>query len=163
MHLADLSDLNRIMVLVNAAKAFMHRHNNFQWDDDYPLKNTFEKDIVNQDLYVYKENGVIASFICVNEDIPPEYLSLKWSTSPNCLVIHRMVTHVDMMGQGLALKMVKFAIEKALASGYKSVWTDTNSKNKGALHLFEKLGFNFVGHIVLRQKKDLFCCYELGL
>lgn len=163
MSLAGLEDLPRIMELVDAAKDFMHRHNNFQWDHEYPLQDTFEKDIINQDLYVFKERDIIESFICINKDIPSEYMPLKWTTGTNCLVIHRMVTNTSLMGKGLAQKMVAFAIEKAKNEDYQSVWTDTNSKNKGALHLFEKLGFQFVGHITLREKPDLFCCYELGL
>lgn len=160
---AKMADLTQIMHLVNDAKHYMHQHNNYQWDEEYPLENVFEKDIQRGELFTYKEQNEVVCFVCINKDVPSEYKGLKWTTSPNCLVVHRMVSSIGHMRQGLARKMMLFALDRAKSTGCESIWTDTNSKNIGALKLFDSLGYHFVGMMMLRNKPDLFCCYELKL
>ncbi|MFB6317744.1 GNAT family N-acetyltransferase [Saccharicrinis sp. FJH54] len=163
MQKADISDLPEIMNLVEEAKKFMHSIGNFQWDGDYPLSNTFEKDIKSGSLYKMNLGNEIAGFICLNLEQPPEYFSPDWKTPPKSLVIHRMVINRRFAGTGLGVKMMEFAETLTADFGVKSLRSDTNCKNKPMLHIFEKMQYRYTGNIVLRKKKDLFCCFEKWL
>ncbi|MFB6340330.1 GNAT family N-acetyltransferase [Saccharicrinis sp. FJH2] len=160
---ADVKDLPEIMTLVRDAKEFMHSIGNFQWDDEYPLVDTFEKDINSGSLYKMVIDSQIAGFICLNLDQPPEYFSPDWKTPPKSLVIHRMVINRNFAGSGLGQKMMQYAEELTSEYGVRSLRSDTNCKNKPMLHIFEKMEYRYTGNIVLRKKKDLFCCFEKWL
>jgi len=163
MNKATMSDLAAIMKMVDAAKKFMHAIDNFQWDEHYPLDDTFEKDIKEGGLYTLRTQGQIAGFICINLDQPPEYASPDWKTPNKSLVIHRMVISREYAGMGLAQKMMLFAEDLTALFGVKSLRSDTNCKNKPMLHIFKKMNYRYTGNIVLRRKKDLFCCFEKWL
>lgn len=163
MQKATSADLPKIMQLVEDAKVYMHSIGNYQWDEKYPLADTFEKDIESGSLYKLMAEGRIAGFICLNLEQPSEYFSSDWKTPQKSLVIHRMVIARDFAGQGLAQKMMAFAEELTKTYGVKSLRSDTNCKNKPMLHIFEKMQYRYTGNITLRQKKDLFCCFEKWL
>jgi GNAT superfamily N-acetyltransferase len=160
---ADINDLPEIMKLVEDAKRFMHSIGNFQWDEEYPLSDTFENDIKTGSLYKMVIDSLLLGFICLNLEQPPEYFSPDWKTPPKSLVIHRMVIRREFAGSGLAQKMMEFAEKLTTEFGVRSLRSDTNCKNTPMLHIFEKLYYRYTGNIVLRQKKDLFCCFEKWL
>lgn len=163
LEIASFDDLDAIMKLVDDAKVYMHSTKNYQWDENYPLRDTFSRDIKNKDLYKLSINGKLIGFICINMVQPIEYSKVEWLTPENSLVIHRMVVDRNEAEKGLAQQMMRFAEDMAIQKHVFSIRSDTNSMNKAMQHIFEKFEYRFTGHIVLRQKPDLFCCYEKHL
>ena len=161
--LAALENINEVMRLVIDAKVYMHTTGNYQWDENYPLQHHFENDIKNGDLWLFKSRNTLAGFICINRVQPVEYSTPHWKTPEDSLVVHRMVIAREFAGKGVAQRMMLFAEEKAKEVGVSSIRSDTNSKNSIMIHIFDKLGYRFTGNIVLRNKPDLFCCYEKSL
>ena len=49
---ATKDDLDRIIEITKACAAFMISNKIFQWNEHYPNIATFEKDVLNQNLYV---------------------------------------------------------------------------------------------------------------
>ena len=49
---ATTNDLDRIIEITKACAVFMISNKIFQWNEHYPNIETFEKDILNQNLYV---------------------------------------------------------------------------------------------------------------
>ena len=163
INLLEYSDIKEVMLLVDEGKKYMHSIGNFQWDDVYPLQKTFEKDIELQKLYGISYNNTMAGFICLNMAQPLEYKPIYWNTPEKSLVIHRMVTNRKYAGQGVGRFLMRFAEYYAKSHGIGSIRSDTNSKNAPMIHLFETLGYAFTGHIILRNKPDLFRCYDKNL
>jgi GNAT superfamily N-acetyltransferase len=163
IRLATLENINEVMRLVVDAKVYMNTTGNYQWDENYPLQQHFENDILKGDLWLFKSSNTLAGFICINRVQPVEYSSPEWQTPEDSLVVHRMVIARQFAGRGIGQKMMQFAEELALKAGVNSIRSDTNSKNSVMLHIFNKLGYRFTGNIVLRNKPDLFCCYEKSL
>ncbi len=163
VRLATLKNIDEVMFLVADAKEYMHATGNYQWDENYPLRQHFETDIINDDLWLFNGNNALAGFICINRVQPVEYNTSDWETPEDSLVVHRMVIARQFAGRGIGQQMMQFAEEKAREAGLTSIRSDTNSKNSVMLHIFSKLGYRFTGNIVLRNKPDLFCCYEKSI
>ena len=52
---ATKDDLDRIIEITKACAAFMISNKIFQWNEHYPNIATFEKDVLNQNLYVLRD------------------------------------------------------------------------------------------------------------
>lgn len=161
IRLAIVSDLDRIVEIVNASKEIMQAQGNFQWDDNYPLRGDYERDIENAELYVIEENGIVSGFLCLNGDEPEEYKTAAWEKSEPALVIHRMAVAPESRGRGLAGKLLDFAWDTTRERGIPSLRTDTFSGNIAMNSLFVKHGFRKTGNIELSGKQlQPFYCYE---
>ncbi len=69
---AVISDLVQIMKIVEGSKKDMHSYGNYQWNEDYPKKEDFIKDITDQNLFAYIIENTVAGIICINKDEPKE-------------------------------------------------------------------------------------------
>lgn len=161
IRLAQIRDLDAVMLIVEKTKKIMHENGNFQWDDKYPLESDFEHDINERSLYVLEENGEIGGFICVNDEEPEEYASAAWQKSGKRLIIHRMAVSPEQRGRGYAGDLFDFAWEKTVEAGAQSIRSDTFSGNIPMNSLFLKHGFSKTGEIILKGKQyQPFNCYE---
>lgn len=155
------SDLDRIAAILDESKAIMQAQGNFQWDERYPLREDFRRDILSGDLFVCHKEDAIAGFICINCDMPPAYADASWQNSGHFLVIHRMAVAPAFRGSGFAGALLDFAIAFAAQNGAEALRTDTFSGNASMNALFKKSGYRFAGEIVLPGKKQQpFYCYE---
>jgi ribosomal protein S18 acetylase RimI-like enzyme len=144
---AEMSDLESIMEIVPEIIKEMHLSNNYQWDANYPQVKDFTQDITNGNLYVSVKDNRVVGFICINDDEPQEYNELKWSSSEDALVIHRMGVSSDFRKVGIGAELVRFADELSRSLGVNCLKTDTYSLNTKAQGLFE-------------GKEKPFYCYE---
>ncbi len=157
---AEMSDLESIMEILPEIIKEMHKSNNYQWDANYPQAKDFTADIKRGNLYVSVKGNRVVGFICINNDEPQEYNELKWSSSEDALVIHRMAVSSDFRKAGIGVELVRFADELSRSREVKFLKTDTYSLNTKAQGLFQKLGYNFVGKISFMGKEKPFYCYE---
>ena len=115
----------------------------------YPTAETAEIGFSLGTLYVFDENDKIEGSVILDCDQPDEYLSVEWQTesAPNkALIIHTLCVDPDYMGMGVATEMLSFAKELAASIGCTSIRLATNSKNSGAINLYQKNGFSIVGY-----------------
>lgn len=157
---AEMKDLESIMEILKKIIIEMHMYNNFQWDINYPQAENFTTDIEKGDLFVSVKENMVVGFICINRDEPREYEGLKWSSTEDALVIHRMGVSPDYRNAGIGAELVRFAEELSRSLDVKYLKTDTYSSNTKAQGLFQKLGYSFVGEMSFLGKEKPFYCYE---
>ena len=67
---ASLKDLNAIEAMIKKVVLIMQKQNNPQWDQEYPARKDFQKDIEEGALYVWEEKEKIRGVMCVNFEQP---------------------------------------------------------------------------------------------
>ena len=157
---AILSDMIGIMEIVKETIEEMHCHNNFQWDENYPLIEDFKKDIEAGSLYVFEEEGVATGFVCINKEEPLEYKGIRWGLNKDAFIIHRMAVRNNNRGKGIGVKLIKFADKISAENKITHIKTDTYSLNIKAQGLLGKCGYTFTGKINFLGKEKSFYCYE---
>lgn len=110
----------------------------------YPVRETAEKSLADDTLYVMElENKICASMI-INQVQPEEYNDIAWKynvQSDEVFVIHLLCVRPSKSGYGIGKAMVQFAIEEGKRLNCKTVRLDTGSQNIPAISLYKKLGF----------------------
>ncbi len=162
---AKISELNLIYKLSQDCARAMITQGIRQWNDHYPTKEHFEKDIKAQELYILEKDTKLIGVIVLTEVMDEEYKSITWLTdNGKNLYIHRLAVHPDYWGQGLAQNLMSFAEEYAKDNNYKSVRLDTLSENKRNLKFYKKRGYTQLGDIFFPKQNDHpFHCFELVL
>lgn len=161
---AEKTDLPGIMSIVADTIALMHEEGNVQWNDDYPQKSDFLKDISAGTLHVLEQDGEVTGFICVDGNEPVEYAELAWQAEPGeAAVIHRMSIAVTGRQKGLGTALFEFAEQTARAEGKRYIKTDTYSRNPKMNRLFQSRGYNKTGEISFKGRPFSFYCYEKHL
>jgi ribosomal protein S18 acetylase RimI-like enzyme len=137
----------------------------YQWNDSYPSKEAFEKDVTRKELYVLEDHNKILGCISISTLMDHEYESVKWLTpSANNIYIHRLAVHPDFQGKGYARQLMDFAEERARRHHFVSIRLDTFSKNEGNQRFYANRGYHKLGSILFpNQSEHPFYCYELIL
>ena len=162
---ATQDDIDVILKLTNACAEFMISKSIFQWNEAYPSKVAFEKDINREELYVLDNNNTIIGCVVISTLIDEEYKLVNWLTpNRNNIYIHRLAVHPIFQKQGFAQQLMTFAEEFSKNRKYDSIRLDTFSKNKGNQQFYEQRGYQRLEtiHYPL-QSEDGFYCYELVL
>ena len=162
---ANSSDLNKLLQITRSCARAMELKNIFQWNDGYPSLSAFEKDIINNWLYVIINDKEIIGCICISDFMDKEYESVKWLTkNDNNIYIHRLAVTPAHQRMGYAQKMMSFAEDFARENKYLSVRLDTFSKNVNNQTFYQKRGYKKLGNIFFpNQSESPFYCYELIL
>ncbi|QHS24096.1 GNAT family N-acetyltransferase [Virgibacillus sp. MSP4-1] len=154
------SDIPVIMNLVKASIEIMQEEGNDQWGEEYPLAEHYEGDIKANQLYVYEDEEGVKGAACISDHGHHEYHEIAWSYDEPYLCIKRLAVDPLERKSGIGLAFYKKAEELALAQGIHTIRTDTYSKNKGAVRLFEKAGYHFVEERINEGKEAPFYYYE---
>jgi ribosomal protein S18 acetylase RimI-like enzyme len=160
IRIARMDDLDKIMNIVNETIEDLNTEGNYQWSTDYPLRENFEEDIKSASLYIYEQDGEVASFMCINKKQDDAYNNVNWSKDGDAIVIHRFAVKRSFQKKGIGSKMIEFTENFAKNKNIRYLKVDTNSQNTRMNKLFIRLGFNFVGQINLRDVKEPFNCYD---
>ncbi|MBW1298936.1 GNAT family N-acetyltransferase [Aquimarina litoralis] len=162
---ATPSDLDAIHQLTKACAKAMIAKGIFQWNEHYPTRSRFEKDIKLEELYVLEEEDRIKGIIVLTELMDDEYIPIQWLTeNNNNLYIHRLAVHPDYWGKGYAQQLMNWAESQAKEQSYASVRLDTFSQNKRNQTFYETRGYQKLGNIFFpKQSEHPFYCYELVL
>jgi len=136
-----------------------------QWNDAYPNRAAFLKDLEREELYVYQNGENIIGSITITSIQDEEYRTVKWLTpAGKNRYIHRLAVHPDHQGKGYAQKLMAFAESLARASGAISIRLDTFSQNQRNQDFYEKRGYTRLGPVYFpKQSPHPFYCYELEL
>ncbi|TPN87784.1 GNAT family N-acetyltransferase [Aquimarina algicola] len=162
---AKLSDLDSIYLLSQACGTAMIAIGIYQWNEHYPTKEKFQKDIELQELYILEKQGQIIGTIVLTEIIDEEYRSVTWITqNNNNLYIHRLAIHPEYWGKGYAQQLMDFGENYAKDNNYQSIRLDTFSQNQRNIKFYETRGYQRLSDIYFpKQSEYPFHCYELVL
>jgi ribosomal protein S18 acetylase RimI-like enzyme len=161
IRLATQDDLPALMALVRRVVPLMLATGNRQWDEGYPNRSVFERDIVLEQLWVAEAEDGIAGVAALTMDQEPEYAQANWDMSAKALVVHRLAVDPAFRGAGVASALMQKAEEVAVEREFAVVRVDTNTENAATQRLFPKLSYRLAGEIGLGMRPGLrFLCYE---
>jgi ribosomal protein S18 acetylase RimI-like enzyme len=159
--LAVENDIDRIMSLVRDCIEDMESHGIHQWGEYYPTREIIQDDIENRSMFTAKEDDEVLGIIAVNEEQPPEWEKVNWSTQEDTiLAIHRLAVKPTRQRQGIARRLLDYAEDYAANNGYTSIRLDAYSGNPRALRLYEKHRYNRVGQVHFPMRGRPFYVYE---
>ena len=132
-----------------------------QWQDGYPAPEDLQKDLSLGFAYFLEEDGQAAGYfaLCLREE--PYYSVIyngAWLCPGPYAVIHRLAIQPAKRRQGLATRVLEYALQEARRRGARSLRADTHEHNLPARNLFLKAGFTPCGTIFVRKhgKRDAF-------
>ena len=162
---AKISEIPDILTITQACAKKMQENGIFQWNECYPSKEAFQKDIDRGELFVMEEKNTVQGTIVISTVMDEEYKPIQWLTpNGNSVYIHRLSVHPNLQGKGLAQQMMDFAENHAREHGFVSVRLDTFSQNKRNQRFYEQRGYQKLGDIYFpKQSMHPFHCYELVL
>lgn len=162
---AKPSEIDKIITITRACATKMTAEGIFQWDNDYPNKKAFEKDVRRDELYVLSAEDSLIGCITISTKKDEEYNSIDWLTDDGLnYYIHRLAVHPDFQHKGYAKKLMDFAEMYAKRQKALSVRLDTFSKNYRNQRFYEARGYQKLGDVYFpRQAEFPFHCYELVL
>lgn len=161
LRLAIDKDLIYIMEIIKKIIEQMKENNINQWDENYPNKDIFSKDIYEQNLYVFDEENQIKGFVVLNEEVHQEYNKLNWRSEKKFKVIHRMGIDPKYKRQGIGEKIFKYIETEVIKLGYEYIKVDTYSKNLPMINLIKKKGYVEIGKMVFDKNKKNWIGYDL--
>jgi ribosomal protein S18 acetylase RimI-like enzyme len=162
---AKISEIPDILQLTKACAEAMIEKGIYQWNENYPSRSAFEKDVREKSLYVLIIVGQIVGTVVISSKMDQEYVPVSWlSPNHNNIYIHRLAVLPEHQGKGHAQRMMDFAERYAREKGYISVRLDTFSQNRRNQVFYETRGYQRLGDIYLpKQSEHPFHCYELLL
>ena len=165
IRLARETDIPLLIEITKACAKHMITKDIYQWNEHYPTKSAFEKDLERSELYVSEKDNVVIGCVVISTLMDDEYIPIEWLTqSSNNIYIHRLAIHPKYQGQGYAQQLMDFAENFAKMNGCTSVRLDTFSKNKRNQFFYEQRGYQKLGDIYFpKQSEYPFHCYELVL
>ena len=145
-----------VMSLVTEAIQHMDTNGIPQWDEIYPTRAIFEKDVNENTLFGYFIENTLAGVIVLNWFQDKEYEEIDWKLDDELpLVVHRLCISPKLQGRGLAKLLVKFAEDFAKGNKYKSIRLDAFTKNPISVGLYRKLGYEERGSVNFRMGEFL--------
>ena len=162
---AKISEIPDILTITQACAKKMQENGIFQWNEHYPSKEAFQKDIDRGELFVMEEKNTVQGTIVISTVMDEEYKPIQWLTpNGNSVYIHRLSVHPNLQGKGLAQQMMDIAENHASEHRFVSVRLDTFSQNKRNQRFYEQRGYQKLGDIYFpKQSVHPFHCYELVL
>ncbi len=159
-------DLDVLKSSLVQQKEMMHKMNNYQWSDNYPLLKDFQNDIDNQVLYGFYSEDVLIGIAALTENYESHYYELENNfefskEEDHILYIHRLIKLNSHGFTNIGPKMLKSIIEKMI-SNYDAIQIDTNEANIPMQKSIERAGFTKVGYFIRKGAiNPKWHCYEI--
>lgn len=162
---ATFDDLEVVMHLIDKVVPLMQAVGNHQWDENYPDRAAFTKDITEQQLWVATQGDIIVGVIAITHDQEPAYMQVPgWNINEEAIVAHRLAVDPDHRGKGIAEALLMQCEEVAHNDGIKLLRLDTQELNRPMQNLFLKIGYQLGGEIELDGRLgQRFLAYEKRL
>ncbi len=153
---AEMKDLNQILGIYAAARAFMRDHGNpNQWREDKPAQEVVVKDILEGVSLLCTEGDEVLGVMRLTVEEDPTYKIIEgaWLSDTPYAVVHRIASSGKVKGTGEF--MLRYAMER-----YRHIRIDTHKDNYVMRNLLNKLGFTYCG-IIFLEDGDIRDAYEL--
>jgi ribosomal protein S18 acetylase RimI-like enzyme len=161
IRIAKEEQLEEILTLLAKVVKDMNSKGFFQWGEDYPTKEMFDKHIADQGLRIMVDNNVIIGFVLITEEQDKEYADVDWlDKEGKSIVIHRLAIKPEKQGKGLANRLMDYAENYAKENGFNSIRLDTYSDNKRARAFYENRGYKYRGITHFKQREKEYYCFE---
>jgi len=163
---AKPSEIAKILKITHACGLKMAENGVYQWNEHYPNREAFEKDVQRNELFVLlSEAGKIIGCITISTEKDEEYNDVDWLTADsNHYYIHRLAIDPVYQKKGHAQKLMDFAETRAKTEHIASIRLDTFSLNPRNQKFYETRGYTRLGNIYFpNQSEAPFYCYELVL
>lgn len=163
IRLAQVSDLDRVLQITRLCTREMESRKVFQWNEHYPDRKSFVRDIRNSELYVYCIKDMVVGCVSVCSLMDEVYRKVSWKTNgKNSVYIHRLAVEPGHQKQGIGGKLMDFAEKKSKSDGIDSIRLDTFSQNRVNQNFYEARGYIKLEDIYFPlQSEHPFHCYEL--
>lgn len=160
---ATVEDIDKLIEITKACAAHMIEKNIYQWNEFYPNKKAFLKDLERDKLFVIIIDDVINGCITISTFMEEEYIPIHWLTqNSNTLYIHRLAVNPEQQGKGYAQRLMDYAENYAKENNFASIRLDTFSQNQRNLTFYELRGYKRLGDICFPEQSDHpYHCYEL--
>ena len=129
----------------------------------YPNEELIRKDVEAGRLYYLPEDGEIAAAVVVMTGQDPEYEALSWNCGIRPGLFHRLAVHPSMHGAGLGGLVLDDVQQMLRRSGCDCIRCDASEKNRGAIRLYEKMGFRLCDHMRWPDSPDNYFVYDKPL
>ncbi|MCQ2147522.1 MAG: GNAT family N-acetyltransferase [Bacteroidales bacterium] len=173
---AEMSDVDRIWVILQQAVAQMLREGKHQWDETYPRSENIISDIENGFAHVlcmkpeltvenYTQepsqcDTVIAYAAVVYSGEPAyEQPQLKWLSDQPFVVVHRLAVADEVKRQGVSKMLMNEVAKQAVSKGIHSFRLDTNYDNFYMQKMLASLEFSYTGECIY-ERCGARLCYE---
>ena len=167
LRLAQSSDLPVVEALYQRTILDLNSRGLFQWNEVYPNRDTYERAIANQTMYIYQENDQLLGAVILDENQAKEWETVDWQlTRGRILVIHALVVDPAMQGKGLGRSLLELCEQHALEHGYSRIRLDAFRENSPVLKFYERAGYTRAGEVFFPFKPEgceWYVCYEKEL
>ncbi len=159
---AQPKDIPKMKKITEACASHMISQGIFQWNENYPSLEVFEKDVANETVYVYEIQDIVVGCVMFSFEKDSFYNNIDWLTpDKKNLYVHRLAVHPKEQGKGIARKLMDFGEAFAKESNCLSIRLDTFSKNSRNNKFYKARGYSQVGEVFFNQKSGFpFYCFE---
>lgn len=154
-----LDDLDSINWLVKNAIIQMNEQGINQWDEMYPVREDFERDINKNQLFVGTVGDEIAVTYTINKEYDEDYKNGQWKAPEKRFsIIHRLSVNSKFQNKGIARQTMGQIEREAFILGEQAIRLDVYSENLLALKLYQNCDYNKVG--MTKWRKGIFYLME---
>ena len=152
IQLATISDIPKIIEIIEDAKIYLASLGIDQWQNGYPNAVQIENDIKNAESYVVLDdtNRIIATtMFSTKGESTYKIIEGSWIVDENNQygVIHRLATAKNNRKGGIAQFVFEYFQEYLQQQNIQSLKIDTHEENVGMQSLVKKLGYQYCGII----------------
>ena len=156
LRLAKENELDALMQMYNDARSY----EGCVWDEYYPNREILISDFRNGGLYVYVLKNTIIGAISVEIDEELQKFDCWKIQGEGSISFARVVISKELLGNGYGKKMVKELLKILRSKGYTSAQILVSPKNKAAMGIYRRLGFEFYD-IVEAYGEEFYLCEKL--
>lgn len=110
----------------------------------YPVRETAEKALEREDLFVLEDGGRILGTALINQIQVDVYHGAPWKHNvpeDQVCVLHTLVISPDAAGKGYGTAFIRFYEQYAAEHGWPELRIDTNAGNQAARKMYRRLGY----------------------
>lgn len=143
LELAREHEAEACYAVLEAGREFQKRQGFEQWTKTYPTLEIVKDDIRRGRGFVFRQDGAIAGYMCIDFDGEPAYAHIQgqWHTREPYAVVHRMAFAAAFCGRGLSAEAFALIERLCLSRGVHSIRMDTDFPNLRMQHILERQGF----------------------
>ena len=135
-----IQDLDAICLLIKDAITEMERHGIYQWDEIYPARSDFEKDINNNNLYVVYDEDMLIAFYVISGECDEQYDNAQWRCEgSSAYILHRFCVSPKVQNKGIGKTVLLHIEDQIKDMGYRS-------------SSFIHLSYNMLRHIPIQYR-----------
>ena len=140
--LAAAEDLDGVCALIRDAIRELRAHGIDQWDEIYPAREDFEKDIADGTLYLALEAETLAAVYVISRESDEAYQTVEWACpDETAYILHRFCVAPAFQHRGIGGEVLRRMEQQLRDMGCASVRLDAFIENPFSQALYRKNGY----------------------